>query len=346
MSRSKVLLGGSVIAISMGIASFAKAQDNCVINNSPPMHCGGAVKVIERIEVNAPVQYSAAQYSNVAVETNNTGMPQMHSMGGQCNMAHAAMPCGTDLSGDISSAYAASGSYSNNTANSGMVIDNQYSSVSNFSGTGYFYNSGEMVSPQPNVNQIDSYGVSQTYSNGPNYSYGNETAVKYVYGSQMANPHGENYHYVGVGPIPQKVPQVPVNYYGGVAGVPANVPQNPNMPNYSGAPINPMVSGGTYYGQYNGGNYPISSAPGYQNSVYSMPVRGMPIPSGAIPKSFYFGAIASGVGFPTQTGYLGGGSVYYGGGSRFSGVVGRSPTPLIPPGNGKGKAPPPPPPTN
>lgn len=63
-----------------------------------------------------------------------------------------------------------------------------------------------------------------------------------------------------------------------------------------------------------------------------------------IPTTFFTGGMNSGVGYPTMTGYNSGGGIYMAGGTRFSGVVNRSTTPLIPP-SGKPKQPPPPPPT-
>jgi hypothetical protein len=54
---------------------------------------------------------------------------------------------------------------------------------------------------------------------------------------------------------------------------------------------------------------------------------------GMIPTSFFTGGITYGAGFPTETTYTygGGGFGYSTGGTRFSGVRERSPTPLVPP---------------
>lgn len=364
MSRSKVLLSGSIIALSMSIAGFANAQGNCVMNGGAPVQCNGAYKVAESIELNAPVQYSAP-----IVETKEMQMPQMHSMGGTCNMAPVpamepapVAPCGAEWY-----EMGANGAHPIHTAplngtdfvgannQAGMINQSTTSSVTQYSGSGYYYNSGEVAQYQPQTNTVINQSgiVTSGYDVGPSYSYGNENAVQYVYGTQMPNPiYTGQQQYSGVGPVPAAVPQVPVNYYGGVAKIPGNVPQYaPGSPNaYGNSPYNGMPQygapqysspignapvGGTY-------NYPISS-----NPIYSMnPGRGMPVPNGSISQSFFFGPMAYGVGFPTQTGYLGGGSAYYGGGSRFSGVVGRSPTPLIPPAGGKPHAPPPPPPVD
>jgi hypothetical protein len=62
-----------------------------------------------------------------------------------------------------------------------------------------------------------------------------------------------------------------------------------------------------------------------------------------IPTSFFTGGITYGAGFPTDTTYVsgGGGYGYSTGGTRFSGVRERSPTPLIPPARRQRHAPPP-----
>lgn len=355
MTRSKVLLSGSVIALSMSIAGFANAQDNCAMNGGAPMHCSGAFKVTESIELNAPVQFA-----NSSVEVNaNSNMQQMNSGGPQCHMMQNAgagkpgkSPCNAhwyemnnngggqivhQFEGSQSSAYG-----TNNVQSNTIVTSEQYGSAQ-YSGTGYFYESGAPAVGMQYGNgfvQNEQTMVSGAQGMAPNYSFGNETGVQYVYGGQMTNPQATSY--AGVGPVPAKVPQVPVNYYGGYAGVPANVPTG--TPNYSGYAYGtpPQYGAMPQYGAPNSG-YPSPSTPNYGNMTgYG---RGMPVQNGAIAQSFFLGPMAYGVGFPTQTGYLGGGSAYYGGGSRFSGVVGRSPTPLIPPG-GKPNAPPPPPPVD
>ncbi len=73
-------------------------------------------------------------------------------------------------------------------------------------------------------------------------------------------------------------------------------------------------------------------------------IQPLPQPIYNIPTSFFTGGMNYGVGYPTMTGYNSGGGMYMAGGTRFSGVVNRSTTPLIPP-SGKPKQPPPPPPT-
>jgi hypothetical protein len=65
---------------------------------------------------------------------------------------------------------------------------------------------------------------------------------------------------------------------------------------------------------------------------------------GMIPTSFFTGGITYGAGFPTDTTYFSGGGGFgfiSGGGTRFSGVRERSPTPLIPPPMRQRHAPPP-----
>lgn len=59
----------------------------------------------------------------------------------------------------------------------------------------------------------------------------------------------------------------------------------------------------------------------------------LPQAAGPIPLSFFAGGISNGVGFNTETQYVygGGGFAIVGGGTRFSGVRERSPTPLVPP---------------
>ncbi len=66
-------------------------------------------------------------------------------------------------------------------------------------------------------------------------------------------------------------------------------------------------------------------------------------PIGMIPTSFFTGGITYGAGFPTDTtySYSGGGFGYSTGGTRFSGVRERSPTPLIAPPMRPRHAPPP-----
>lgn len=76
------------------------------------------------------------------------------------------------------------------------------------------------------------------------------------------------------------------------------------------------------------------------------PVAYAPAPQqvGTIPTSFFTGGITYGAGFPTDTSYsYGGGGFGYstGGGTRFSGVRERSPTPLVAPPRRQRHAPPP-----
>jgi hypothetical protein len=75
------------------------------------------------------------------------------------------------------------------------------------------------------------------------------------------------------------------------------------------------------------------------------PVAYAPQPQqvGTIPTSFFTGAITYGAGFPTDTSYNygGGGYGYSSGGTRFSGVRERSPTPLVAPPRRQRHAPPP-----
>jgi len=63
---------------------------------------------------------------------------------------------------------------------------------------------------------------------------------------------------------------------------------------------------------------------------------------------FFYGGMNNGVGYNMMTGYGGGGAIFVGGGSRFSGVRERSPTPLVPPVRRQPPPPhnPPPPPPN
>ncbi|MBN8649114.1 MAG: hypothetical protein J0L55_14260 [Caulobacterales bacterium] len=107
---------------------------------------------------------------------------------------------------------------------------------------------------------------------------------------------------------------------------------------------------GENYGQ-NGGqiitqNYAPASV--YAQPIYTPPanysIQPLAQPVYNIPNSFFTGGMNYGVGYPTMIGYNSGGGMYMSGGTRFSGVVNRSTTPLIPP-SGKPKQPPPPPPT-
>jgi hypothetical protein len=74
------------------------------------------------------------------------------------------------------------------------------------------------------------------------------------------------------------------------------------------------------------------------------PVAYAPQPQqvGMIPTSFFTGGITYGAGFPTDQTYSygGGGYGYSSGGTRFSGVRERSPTPLVPPARRQRHAPP------
>jgi hypothetical protein len=78
------------------------------------------------------------------------------------------------------------------------------------------------------------------------------------------------------------------------------------------------------------------------NDAASMPIGCCQAPYVQLSTGFFMGAISNGVGFNTETGYSYGGSGfgYVSGGTRFSGVRERSPTPLIPPGR-KHRPPPP-----
>ena len=65
-----------------------------------------------------------------------------------------------------------------------------------------------------------------------------------------------------------------------------------------------------------------------------VPVAVAGIAPGSLPLSFFVGGANNGVGFNTQPTYYGGGGgfiIQSGGGTRFSGVRERSPTPLVPP---------------
>ncbi|MEK7660657.1 MAG: hypothetical protein AAB680_01285 [Pseudomonadota bacterium] len=91
---------------------------------------------------------------------------------------------------------------------------------------------------------------------------------------------------------------------------------------------------------------PMMYAP-QQPAMYApAPAYYMPPPQqlAQISPSFFYGGMNNGVGYNMMTGYGGGGAIFVGGGSRFSGVVGRSPTPLVPPS--RRQPPPPPPPPN
>lgn len=352
MSRSKVLLSGSVFALSMGIAGFANAQDGCTMGGNVPFHCNGAVKIVENIEVNttgpiANVQSGAHYMPQVQSSSNNCVMNPL----APCSNAWVEMGGNSTMNGAYYQMNGANGAMYSSTQDAQVYASSEANVETQYSSAQYSYNGGEAYSA-PNANIVISEVNSANYSNGANYSFGNESAVQYYTGGQMENSLTAPQQYLGVGPVPAKVPQVPVNYYGGVAQqIPQNVPYSQNS-GYAPYPMNngpQYTSSSNTSGQYSYSNGVIPNAPmGYypsNNPNYAMMIGRTGIMPGALPQSFFYGGIANGVGYPTQIGYLGGGSAYYSGGSRFSGVVGRSPTPLIPP-HGKPNPPPPPPPTN
>lgn len=92
----------------------------------------------------------------------------------------------------------------------------------------------------------------------------------------------------------------------------------------------------------------IQPAPQYVPAPQYLPAPVVYVPQPQlvemIPTSFFTGGITYGAGFPTGTSYsYGGGGFGFisGGGTRFSGVRERSPTPLIPPPMRQRHAPPP-----
>lgn len=98
---------------------------------------------------------------------------------------------------------------------------------------------------------------------------------------------------------------------------------------------------------------PIMYAPQPAPMMYAppqAPTYYMPPPQqlAQISPSFFYGGMNNGVGYNLMTGYSSGGAIFVGGGSRFSGVRERSPTPLVPPGRRQPPPPhnPPPPPPN
>ncbi|MCU0883169.1 MAG: hypothetical protein MUF14_10940 [Hyphomonadaceae bacterium] len=91
---------------------------------------------------------------------------------------------------------------------------------------------------------------------------------------------------------------------------------------------------------------PVAAAPVYvpvEAPVYAPPPAPVHVPApvamagiapGSIPLSFFVGGANNGVGFNTEPTYYGGTGgfiIQSGGGTRFSGVRERSPTPLVPP---------------
>ena len=134
----------------------------------------------------------------------------------------------------------------------------------------------------------------------------------------------------------------------------APVPVMMAAPQPAALPVSGCVTG------YNGPSVPCSGvwvpAPNYapQQPIMQTPVQYLPSPVvyapqpqpqqvGLIPTSFFTGGITYGAGYPTDTtyGYGGGGYGYSTGGTRFSGVRERSPTPLVAPPSRSRHAPPP-----
>jgi hypothetical protein len=126
--------------------------------------------------------------------------------------------------------------------------------------------------------------------------------------------------------------QAPVQMAGCVPGYGGpNVPCNGNWVYANQAAPQPMMQPAPHY----------APAPQYLRA----PIAYAPQPQqvGMIPTSFFTGGITYGAGFPTDTTYVSGGGGYgysSGGGTRFSGVRERSPTPLIPPPRRQRHAPP------
>ena len=152
---------------------------------------------------------------------------------------------------------------------------------------------------------------------------------------------------------------------GNVQLQPTNAPQPVYAPEQNYAPpimvasqqMSPAISGCVQ--GYNGPTIPCSGvwvpAPNYtpQQPIMQAPSQYMPAPImyapqpqqvNMIPTSFFTGGITYGAGFPTDTTYSygGGGYAYSSGGTRFSGVRERSPTPLVAPPRRPRHAPPPP----
>lgn len=229
--------------------------------------------------------------------------------------------------------------------------------------------------PQPyvaqNYNQEMQYEAS-AYQSSSNY---NENNVQYTSVPVYNNPAPQGCHFVQTSPCNGGMVAVD-NGVNVATNVQTNVAYgygpSTMVQSYAGPIAQDYVSS---YSTIKNQNAPLAPPPGYYYPAIApnpyapvnttivapypapMPVP-MPVPcydprpvaqiAPPISSSFFMGAVSNGVGYPMVTQYGGGGGIYMSGGSRFSGVVGRSPTPLIPPGPkppGPPPAPPPAPPS-
>lgn len=223
-------------------------------------------------------------------------------------------------------------------------------------------NSNAPVAAQPyvaqNYNQEVQYETS-TYQSVSNY---NENNVQYTSVPVYNNPAPQGCHFVQTAPCNGGMVAVD-NGVNVATNVQTNVAYgygpSTMVQSYAGPIAQNYVSS---YSTIKNQNAPLAPPPGYYYPAiapnpypqapvtivgpYPAPMPApMPMPMPApcfdprpvaqiappISNSFFMGAVSNGVGYPIVTQYGGGGGMYMNGGSRFSGVVGRSPTPLIPP---------------
>lgn len=219
-----------------------------------------------------------------------------------------------------------------------------------------------------NYNQEMQYEA-RSYQSSSNY---NENNVQYTSVPVYNNPAPQGCHFVQTSPCNGGMVAVD-NGVNVATNVQTNVAYgygpSTMVQSYAGPIAQDYVSS---YSTIKNQNAPLAPPPGYYYPAIApnpyapvnttivapyptpMPVP-MPVPcydprpvaqiAPPISSSFFMGAVSNGVGYPMVTQYGGGGGMYMSGGSRFSGVVGRSPTPLVPPGPKPPGPPPAPPPS-
>jgi hypothetical protein len=216
---------------------------------------------------------------------------------------------------------------------------------------------GSVSQSSTQVQHQQTYSAATAYR-APQPVYGVTTIAQYQ--APVATQYVEQVRYVAPTPMP-----APVAVSGGcVPNYPAAMQGCTGNWVYSSANTNMVNTGPVAYNQggYNqGGFVPNGYSQGYVNTPQYAPTQApvvyqqapvvyqqapvvyqqapvqyspQPQPVGYIPTSFFTGGITYGAGFPEGGGYSygGGGAVIIsGGGTRFSGVRERSPTPLIAP---------------
>ena len=337
MTKSLLICTSSMMAIVFGAASPVLAQNHaqqmhraplkvnpCLLGSGASGQCSGAMQVTESVQITTSGEVSSgddqinSQYAQYAAPVAN----------GTCTQAIVQrVPCdGQWAYTSGQSNYAAPVIYS--APQSGTHLQHQVPHGGNYASAplhqvpAYGYNDGH-PSHSEHMN-----GNTGHYTNGNGNNGGMANSVS-VYGNNANgyNSYSTNNSYGNA-------------VYGNTVYTDTGYVVSPAAPNYG--------PGYAPNGYAPNGYAPIGTAPnGYAPNGMMPLVPGIyaqypSMPSTGISPSFFYGGTSNGVGFNMQTGYSGGGSSYYSGGSRFSGIAGR--TRLTPPGQRTGPNPPPQPP--